>query len=197
VCDRLPVHVNDDVKEFARARGIIIVAIMPGSSHWFQVQDQQPFGTLKRKMEIQKSRFSVLPSLTSQKGKAFLRGLFTIVESSALACNIVLDSFEQVGLWPWNPDLIRELCQKHCPPPSPVNLTDENDENEIWEKLWYEIRAEREAEQDDIIRLGELMEAEPYKEEPRYAFRASTRPLGPDFAVEWRQFVHDKLTERR
>ena len=64
VCDRLPVHVNDDVKKFAKARGIIIMAIMPGSSHWFQVHDQQPFGTLKKKKwEFKKVGFRGFPPL--------------------------------------------------------------------------------------------------------------------------------------
>ena len=110
-----------------------------------------------------------------------------------MARNIVLESFEQVGLWPWNPDRVRELCQIHCPPPSPLNLRTENGN---WEQLMNEIRVEREAERDDIIALGELMIAESYEDDPRYAFRVSTKHISLDSDVEWRQYVHDKLKER-
>ncbi len=48
VCDNLRAHVSDDVKQFANARGIYVFPIMAGSSHWFQVHDQVPFGTLKK-----------------------------------------------------------------------------------------------------------------------------------------------------
>ena len=49
ICDNLPVHTNDDIRAFAKSMGIHLVFIMPGTSHWFQVHDQQPFGALKKK----------------------------------------------------------------------------------------------------------------------------------------------------
>ncbi len=59
ICDNLPVHVNKDVFELASANGVNIKTIMPGTSHWFQVHDQTPFGSLKKKIErIKKSVFA-------------------------------------------------------------------------------------------------------------------------------------------
>ena len=64
VCDRLPVHVNDDVKKFAREKRIHIIPIMPGSSHWFQVHDQIPLADLKKKKSFsKKTGFLDFPSL--------------------------------------------------------------------------------------------------------------------------------------
>jgi len=51
VCDQLPVHMNNSVDKYAKDRDIKIIPIMAGSSHWPQVQDQLPFGTLKKKTQ--------------------------------------------------------------------------------------------------------------------------------------------------
>ena len=48
VCDNLSVHRDYDIVEMARSKGIHFINIMPGSSHWFQVHDQEPFGILKK-----------------------------------------------------------------------------------------------------------------------------------------------------
>ena len=48
VCDNLTAHKDYDVVEKARNNGIYFINIMPGSSHWFQVHDQEPFGILKK-----------------------------------------------------------------------------------------------------------------------------------------------------
>ena len=55
VCDRLPV----DVKDFTRERGIEIIPIMSGSSHWFQIHDQFPFEDFKALLKS----FQGFPSL--------------------------------------------------------------------------------------------------------------------------------------
>ena len=54
ICDELRIHVNDDIVQFANSKGIHIKTIMPGSSHWFQVHDQLPFGQLKKKYDTVK-----------------------------------------------------------------------------------------------------------------------------------------------
>ena len=51
ICDNLPIHRNKDIKAFAKSVGIHLIIIMPGTSHWFQVHDQQPFGASKKKNE--------------------------------------------------------------------------------------------------------------------------------------------------
>ena len=149
---------------------------MPGSSYWFQVHDQPPFGDLKKKKikRVQKkSRFSGPPSLPSDKSKPFIRGVFTLVVSNALTLNIVLKSFEQVSLWPWNPALIRQLCQLHCPLPYPLKSTIKE---EKLDQTMSDIHAEREAERCDIKALGELMTEDSCPEDPRYIFRERVRP---------------------
>ena len=54
ISDILHIPTNKEVKAFAKSMGIHIKNIMPGTSHWFQVHDQQPFGALKKKMADQK-----------------------------------------------------------------------------------------------------------------------------------------------
>lgn len=49
VSDNLPIHRNKPIVDYAESNGIHMHNIMPGSSHWFQVHDQEPFGSLKKK----------------------------------------------------------------------------------------------------------------------------------------------------
>ena len=49
VSDNLPIHRNRSIVDYAESNGIHMHNIMPGSSHWFQVHDQKPFGSLKKK----------------------------------------------------------------------------------------------------------------------------------------------------
>ena len=75
---------------------------MPGTSHWFQVHDQLPFANLKKLM-VRKKRLFTLPRW---RRMALLMGIFYKAERKAFMPHIVRKSFANVGLWPWNPDLI-------------------------------------------------------------------------------------------
>lgn len=102
-------------------------------------------------MAAQKNRFS-RPSLLKPKVMVELvRGIFRIVETEAFTPSIIIKSFAEVGLWPWNPDLIRKLCQTHCPPPSQLNTS--RIERKL-EGIMEDIEAEQEAERDRIIAYG-------------------------------------------
>jgi len=49
ISDNLRIHTNSKIVKDAKSHGIHMYNIMPGSSHWFQVHDQKPFGSLKKK----------------------------------------------------------------------------------------------------------------------------------------------------
>ena len=85
-----------------------------------------------------------------------------------MAPEVTLKSFADVGLWPWNPDRIRELCQKHCPPPS--QPSGGMIERQL-ERITKKITAEQIAERNRIIALGELMTMDTSGKEPRYHLR--------------------------
>ena len=68
-----------------------------------------------------KNKFSRVSLLPPKDSKNFMMGVYKTVESHAFAPHIIKSSFAEVGLWPWNPALIRKLCQEHCPPPSQLN----------------------------------------------------------------------------
>ena len=55
---------------------------------------------------------------------ALLMGIFYKAERKAFMPHIVRKSFADVGLWPWNADLILENCLKFCP----VDSQQEEDE---------------------------------------------------------------------
>ena len=51
-------------------------------------------------------------------------GIFYKAEKKGLLPHIVRKSFADVGLWPWNPEKIWEICQQHCPV-DPLSQEDE------------------------------------------------------------------------
>ena len=57
ISDNLSIHRNEEIVADAEAKGIHMLNIMPGSSHWFQVHDQLPFAILKKKLMIEKNRY--------------------------------------------------------------------------------------------------------------------------------------------
>jgi len=90
------------------------------------------------------------------------------VESESLDSRIVLKSFADVGLRPWNPSRVRELCQLHCPPPSQLNSTARQRKLEM---ILSKMRTEQEAERERMIRLGKLMTSESSENAPSYHLR--------------------------
>ena len=115
ICDNLRSHRNSDVFRKAFLRGIHLFYIMPGSSHWFQVHDQLPFANLKKSMTDTKNTISPIFSLPPLERRKLLMAIFYDAEKKASATHILTRSFADVGLWPFNPDRIFEICEKHSP----------------------------------------------------------------------------------
>ena len=118
LCDNVPVHRNKDVVATAKSRGIHLINIMAGSSYWFQVHDQYPFGTLKKMMTIKKFEFLNCFSADPEVRRDQLMCIFYQAESIAFASHVLIKSFEYVGLSPWNPSRILECAEQHSPPGS-------------------------------------------------------------------------------
>ena len=168
LCDNLNIHINKEVVAFTSARGVNITTIMPGSSHWFQVHDQIPFGTLKKKMADVKNNLSRASSLEPKVMQDFLMGVFSIAESEGLAPSALVKSFEEVGLWPWNPQRIRDLCQKHCPPPS--QLSSSRVERKL-ERIMMEMTAEHDTKRNAITEYGKRVRDGSSENSGRYQLR--------------------------
>ena len=116
ISDNLRCHHNNEIFRKAFLRGIHMFYIMPGSSHWFQVHDQLPFANLKKNMVEAKNRVSPIHSLPREERRKLLLAIFYDAEKKAFARHILQKSFADVGLWPWNPDRIFEICEKYSPP---------------------------------------------------------------------------------
>ncbi len=77
-------------------------------------------------------------------------GIFSKLVTEAFAPDIVRDAFVKVGLWPWNPNLIRQLCLIHCPSLSQLNGTSVLRK---LESIMKGLEAQQEAERDEIIAI--------------------------------------------
>ena len=54
ISNNLSIHRDYDIIEMARNKGIHVINIIPGSLHWFQVHDQEPFAILKKSISDEK-----------------------------------------------------------------------------------------------------------------------------------------------
>ena len=116
ISDNLAIHKNKAIVAKAEDRGIHMLNIIPGSSHWFQVHDQQPFAVLKKKLIS--SFYDIFSGNTVDPEAMMELRLAKLYEAEreALKPSAVLKACEYVGLSPWNPSLIRENCKKHYLP---------------------------------------------------------------------------------
>ena len=127
--------------------------IMPGTSHWFQVHDQQPFGALKKKMTDKKFEFWMSTKTTVEDEASLLTCLFYQAEADAFECDVLRKKFADVGLWSWNPDKILQNCQENCPVDDGLN------ESQLVRKLLMIIKSIDEEKERRIQRmLDELKE---------------------------------------
>ena len=115
ISDNLAIHRNKDIVKNAKASGIHMINIMAGSSHWFQVHDQLPFAQLKKQMMLDfYTCFS--EDLTDPEATLELRmAKFYEAERKALEPKLLLDSFDAVGLQPYDPEKIRKNCRENSP----------------------------------------------------------------------------------
>ncbi len=155
ISDNLRIHCNKRIVATAMSKGIHMLNIMPGSSHWFQVHDQQPFGLLKKKMAEKKSEFSGCFSPVPKVRRQQLMCMFYEAEACAFEPQVVRKAFADVGLSPWNPERIHDVAQKHS---ATQSLEDESERTqEIMEKS-IALEQEKKAELDKM--LSELEPAE-------------------------------------
>ena len=108
VCDNLSVHRDYDIVEMARDKGIHFINIMPGSSHWFQVHDQEPFGILKNTISDEKKTSSPPAAAEPRVRQTISMAQFYKAEAKAFKPSVVVEAFRKVGLMPWNPETIKK-----------------------------------------------------------------------------------------
>lgn len=141
---------------------------MPGSFHWFQIQDQLPFWTWKNKTPKKKNNILRVSLLPPKEKRELLMKIFSLVEFQALAPHILLKSFAGVGLWPWNPDLEGQLCQTHCPPTFHLNSSPMKRK---LERIMKQICAKQKAKWDKYMSLGRSFMAGSSENDVRYHLR--------------------------
>ena len=164
ISDNLPVHKNKDLVQFAESTGIHVCNIMPGTSHWFQVHDQQPFSTLKKKMNEKKFEFWTPTAIQPEGGMNLLIYLFYQAEMYAFETKVLQKTFDDVGLWPWNPGKILNNCRENCPAETPLKenhlvklllkIIDDIDKgkSERLERIMRTMKKERVITQDEILK---------------------------------------------
>ena len=76
-------------------------------------------------MIAKKNEILTSTSLPLEERRAILLGIFYDAEKNAFTQKIVKQSFEYVGLYPWNPERILEICVKNAPTSS-LHETDQS-----------------------------------------------------------------------
>jgi len=148
ICDNLSAHKDHDIVQKAKSNGIHFINIMPGSSHWFQVHDQEPFGLLKKNMKDEKNKNPTPISAEPELRKTITLARFYKAEKDAFKPSSVQAAFKDVGLFPWNPKKIIEMCEQHSSVPSQLLSCDATRAT---------VEAIKECEREKITALREMM----------------------------------------
>ena len=128
ICDNLRTHRNNEIFRKAFLNGIHMFYIMPGSSHWMQVHDQLPFATLKKSMAAQKNSVLPIDTLPRDQRRKLFMAMFYQAERKALAKHVLLKSFADVGLKPFDPAKIFANCAEQTPSQCSVYYTEATNE---------------------------------------------------------------------
>jgi len=188
ICDNLSVHRSDDVVTTARLNGIHLINIMPGSSNWFQVHDQEPFGLLKKSLREEIITNPVPISASRDVRKTVTLAMFYKAEKKALAPSVVKKAFNSVGLSPWNPEKILKMCREHSSVPAHLISSD---------VMRAATVAIRECEQKKIEMLREMMASlKPVQVKlPKKAVKKSSPDLGSSESLEGKGKRRAKSTD--
>ena len=112
LADQLPVHRDPDILKLALERNVFLWSIMSGTSHWFQVHDQFPFGLLKKMIKSKVESLDWRPTLSAKQRHTMMAGVFYECERIAMQPSVLKAAFDFVGLHPFNPARIRERAEK-------------------------------------------------------------------------------------
>jgi hypothetical protein len=66
-------------------------------------------------MNMKKFEFLASFKIPRQERRDLLLHLFYQAEAEAFEPHIIQKTFAEVGLWPWNPEKILEMCREHSP----------------------------------------------------------------------------------
>ena len=183
ISDNLRIHCNKRIVNTAMSKGIHMLNIMAGSSHWFQVHDQQPFGILKKKMAEKKSEFSGCFSPEPNVRRKQLMCMFYEAEACAFQPHVVRKAFADVGLSPWNPERIRDVAKKHSDSQS---LENESDRVQELVKKSIALEEEKRAELDKMLSQMEPAEVKSAKKVKRPRGRPKKAAPAPQKQVQKR-----------
>ena len=110
--DQLKVHRDADILQYSLDNHMYLWSIMAGTSHWFQVHNQYPFGLLKKNLKTKVESLSWDPDHSAKYRNSLLAGCFYEAENIAMRKPVVKAAFKHVGLWPWDPNLIKKRAQE-------------------------------------------------------------------------------------
>ena len=104
--DNLGCHCNEAVVERETKRRAFLWNIMPGSSYWFQVHDNSPFGALKKNLRHQCDEISFRPTDSPSIRRQLVAGCFYRAEDISFTPSNIQHAFRDVGLWPFDREKI-------------------------------------------------------------------------------------------
>jgi hypothetical protein len=108
ILDWAPAHVGEEIKAAFRESQWVVIALVPGSTHFAQPLDGQPFAGLRPRMR------QVLEKAVSRR-RYTCAELMPVVYWAARQCatrKAVEDSFRHCGIVPYDPAALRSNWQR-------------------------------------------------------------------------------------
>jgi len=110
--DNLRCHCTKGVLELAEQLHVHLNMFSPNSSHFLAPLDNKMFAVFKSKLEMGYDEMLEASSLTGTKHKAPLCAVIRDAFFVAFAPPVVRESYANVGVWPFRPDIVMENARK-------------------------------------------------------------------------------------
>jgi rubrerythrin len=114
--DRLHAHLQPAVAYRARERGLWLNWYSAESSTFLQPADDKQFAALHSSLDQVSSKVDLTNALRSQKPHTLVLSYFWEAVKAAINPNIVKASFRDTGIFPWDPNRIRQNAAKYLAP---------------------------------------------------------------------------------
>lgn len=116
LCDNLSSHVNPEVVRSCYKKNVFIWTIPPHSSHFLQPNDNGSNAAIKKGVAERKSKENIATVLANLQPSRIVSVVLLQSIEQCLTPQVVTSSWRTTGIWPWDPETIRQESQPYLKP---------------------------------------------------------------------------------
>lgn len=116
--DNLSAHVNVENVRFCTRNHIYVWYIPPHTSHFLQPNDNGPNAAAKAKAHSLKSQQVLACALRGITPSFIVSSILLQAITCSITSSVIIGAWRRTGMWPWDPDLVRELAEPYIAKPA-------------------------------------------------------------------------------